>query len=132
MPAVNWLAIIVAAIAAFGIGALWYSPLLFTKVWLRESGVDQNRARNANMPLTMGTAFVLVLLATFVFAAFLGPNVDFRSGALYGFLAGLFWVTGYFGVNYLFERRSFKLFLINGGYNVASFTVMGAVLGAMS
>lgn len=132
MPAVNWVAVIVAAIASFGIGAIWYSPLMFTKAWLRESGVDPARGRNANMPLMMGTAFVLVLLATAVFAMFLGPNVDFGSGALYGFLAGLFWVTGYFGVNYLFEQRSFKLFLINGGYNVVSFTVMGAVLGAMS
>ena len=132
MPAVNWLAIIVAAVAAFGVGAIWYSPLLFTKAWIRESGVDEARARNATMPLLMGTSFLLVLLATFVFAAFLGPNVNVGSGALYGFLAGLFWVTGYLGVNYLFEGRSFMLFLINGGYNVASFTVMGAVLGAMS
>jgi uncharacterized membrane protein len=132
MPSIHWLAVIVAALAAFLVGAFWYSPLLFTKVWIRESGVDERRARSANLPLTMGAAFVLVLLATFVFAAFLGPEVDAGSGALYGFLAGLFWVTGYFGVNYLFERRSLKLFLINGGYNVASFTVMGAVLGAMS
>jgi hypothetical protein len=34
-------------------------------------------------------------------------------------------------VNYLFEGRSLKLFLINGGYNVAMFTVMGAVLGVL-
>lgn len=132
MPAINWLAVFVAAVAAFGIGAIWYSPLMFTKAWLHESGVDETRPRSVNLPLTMGTAFLLVLLATIVFAAFLGPTIDTISGALYGFLAGLFWVTGYFGVNYLFERRSFKLFLINGGYNVASFTVMGAVLGAMS
>ncbi|HZF27726.1 MAG TPA: DUF1761 domain-containing protein [Gammaproteobacteria bacterium] len=132
MPAVNWLAVIVAAIAAFGVGAIWYSPLMFTKAWLRESGVDEARARNVTMPLMMAKAFVLVLLATAVFAMFLGPNVDVGSGALYGFLAGLFWVTGYLGVNYLFEQRSLKLFLINGGYNVLSFTLMGAVLGAMA
>lgn len=132
MPAVNWLAVIVAAIAAFGVGAIWYSPLMFTKAWLREAGVDEARARNVTMPLIMGKAFLLVLLATAVFAMFLGPTVDVGSGALYGFLAGLFWVTGYLGVNYLFEQRSLKLFLINGGYNVVSFTVMGAVLGAMA
>jgi uncharacterized membrane protein len=132
MPPINWLAVIVAAIASFGVGAIWYSPLLFTKPWLRESGIDEAKARSANMPLIMGSAFVLVLLATFVFAMFLGPDVNLMSGTLYGFLAGLFWVTGYFGVNYLFEQRSFKLFLINGGYNVVSFTVMGAILGALS
>jgi Protein of unknown function (DUF1761) len=132
MPPIDWLAVAVATLAAFAVGAVWYSPLLFTKAWLRESGVSQERAQQANMAVTFGCALGLIFLATVVFAVFLGPDVDLRSGALYGFLAGLFWVTAYFGVNYLFEQRSFKLFLINGGYNVVSFTVMGAVLGAMS
>src|SRR5689334_347763 len=34
MPAINWLAVIVAAVAAFGVGAIWYSPMLFTKAWI--------------------------------------------------------------------------------------------------
>ena len=41
-----------------------------------------------------------------------------RFGAAAGFAAGLFWVAASVGVNHLFEGRSFKLFLINGGYNV--------------
>ena len=132
MPMIDWVAVVVAAVAAYGVGAIWYSPLLFTKAWIRESGVDVERAKNSSMPLMMGSSFVLVLLATLVFAFFLGPGIGWQNGTLYGFSAGLFWVTGYLGVNYLFEGRSFKLFLINGGYNVASFTVMGAILGAMS
>ena len=132
MPMVDWLAIVVATLAAFGVGAVWYSPLLFTKAWMRESGMTEERAKSTNMPLVFGCSLLLIFLATFVFAMFLGPNIGWRNGTLYGFLAGLFWVTGYFGVNYLFERRSLGLFLINGGYNVVSFTVMGAVLGLMS
>jgi len=35
-----------------------------------------------------------------------------------------------FGVTYLFERKSFGLFLINAGYHGLAFTLMGAILGA--
>ena len=132
MPPIDWIAVLVAAVVSFAIGGVWYSPLLFTKAWIRESGVDVEQGKNANVPLIMGTAFALILLATIVFAMFLGPQPGLRFGAGAGFAAGLFWVAGSFGVNYLFEQRSFKLFLINGGYNVVMFTAMGAILGVLS
>jgi hypothetical protein len=46
-----------------------------------------------------------------------------------GFSAGLCWVAASFGINYVFERKSFALFLINGGYHTAQFTLYGLVLG---
>jgi drug/metabolite transporter (DMT)-like permease len=45
-----------------------------------------------------------------------------------GFSAGLCWVSASFGVNYLFERKSMKLFLINAGYHTLQFTVIGLIL----
>jgi len=97
----------------------------------RETGVTAERARDSNMALTMGAAVVLTFLMTLVFALFLGPKPGLQFGAAAGFAAGPFWVAASVGVSHLFEGRSFKLFLINGGYNVAMFTVMGAVLGVM-
>jgi hypothetical protein len=132
MPAIDWVAVIVATVASFAIGAVWYSPVLFAKAWQRESGVTDEQAKSSNMPLIFGGTFVLMFLATAVFAMFLGPSPGLGFGAGAGFAAGLFWVAGSFGVNYLFERRSLKLFLINGGYNVAVFTAMGAILGVMA
>jgi hypothetical protein len=38
-------------------------------------------------------------------------------------------VAGSFGINYLFEQRSMRLFLINGGYHTVQYTLIGAVLG---
>lgn len=130
MPEINWIAVIVATLAAFAVGAVWYSPLLFTKAWLRESKSAESPVKYST-PVTFGGAFVLTLLATIVFAMFLGPHAGWRFGASAGFAAGLFWVAGSFGVNYLFERRSMTLLAINGGYNVVTYTVMGTVLGAM-
>ncbi|MEO0341740.1 MAG: DUF1761 domain-containing protein, partial [Bacteroidota bacterium] len=50
-------------------------------------------------------------------------------GLIGGVLAGFGWVALSLGMIYLFERRSFKLFLINAGYLVVSFTLMGIILG---
>ncbi|NJO13074.1 MAG: DUF1761 domain-containing protein [Gammaproteobacteria bacterium] len=46
-----------------------------------------------------------------------------------GLSAGLCWVAGSFGINYLFEQRSLRLFLINGGYHTVQYTLIGLVLG---
>lgn len=128
---INWLAVIVAAVAAFLVGALWYSPLLFAKAWQREVGITDAGLAKGGMGRILGLAFVLTLIATLVFHMFLGasPGALFGTGA--GFAAGLFWVAGSKGIDYLFERRSLRLFLINGGHHTVAFTVMGLVLGLM-
>lgn len=128
MPEVNYFAVIAAALASFLLGGLWYSPLLFAKVWQRESGVSDEQLKNANMGLIFGLAFVLSLIAAVVFALFLGPRPPLALGLGAGSAAGLCWVTSSFGINYLFERRSLKLFLINGGYHTLQFTLIGLIL----
>jgi len=128
MPEVNWIAILVAALLSFVLGGIWYSPVLFGKAWQREAGLTDEQLKNANMAKIFGLTFVLCVLAAWMFAVFLGPRPKIAEGLMYGFSAGLFWVTASFGINYLFERKSLKLFLINGGYHTLQFTLIGATL----
>ena len=128
MPEINYLAVVIAAVASFLLGGLWYSNALFGKVWQRESGVTDEQLKNGNMAKIFGLSLVLSLLASWMFAMFLGPRPPVAFGLGAGFAAGLFWVAASFGMNYLFERRSFKLFLINGGYHTLQFTLIGLVL----
>ena len=65
-------------------------------------------------------------------AMFLGPEADTTFGAMAGFFTGFGFVAALIGVQYLFEGRSLRLFLINGGFATLSFTVMGATLGALN
>ena len=132
MPQISWIGVVVAAVSSFAVGAVWYSPALFAGVWQRESRVIIDaQTPGPSMVSILVPAFVLQLLAAMAFALFLGvrPGLVFGAGA--GFAAGLFWVAGAFGVNYLFERRSLKLWLINGGYNVVTYTLLGAILGVL-
>jgi hypothetical protein len=48
-----------------------------------------------------------------------------------GSSAGLFWVAGGLGINYLFERKPLGLFLINGGYFTVQFTLIGLFLSVL-
>ncbi len=131
MVVANWWAVMVAAVATFILGGLWYSPVLFAKAWQREAGLTDERLKNGNMAVIFGSSLLLSLLASWMFAVFLGPRPNLQEGLIYGFSAGLCWVAASFGINYLFERRSLKLFFINGGYHTLQFTIIGGVLGAM-
>jgi len=128
MPEVNYLAVLAAAVATFALGGIWYSPALFGKVWQREAGVTEEKMKSANIGLIFGLTFVLSLIAAWVFALFLGPRPPMALGLGAGFSAGLCWVAASLGINYLFERKSLKLWLINGGYHTLQFTIIGLIL----
>jgi hypothetical protein len=70
------------------LGAVWYSPVLFARVWMRESGMTEEKARAANPAKTLGTTFVLALIGAAVFAAFLGPKPAPGFATAVGFAAG--------------------------------------------
>jgi uncharacterized protein DUF1761 len=137
-PAVNYLAVLLAAVSAFLLGGLWYSPALFAKQWMAYTGHgdcegegEGEAAKKGNTGLIFGGAFLLSLIAAYVFAIFLGREMGAQHGAIAGFAAGLFWVATSFGISYLFEQRPLGLWLINGGYHTLQFTLYGLVLGLM-
>jgi hypothetical protein len=129
MTHINLLAVLAAAASAFVLGGLWYSPALFAAPWMREAGLSEARIRSGHRGVVFGGAFALSLVAASVFALFLGPAPPFGLALGAGCAAGLCWAAASLGINYLFERRSLKLFLINGGYCTLQFTLYGLVLG---
>lgn len=129
MPEINVWAVLAAGVSSMVLGGLWYSPVLFGKAWSAASGVTEAQQKSANMAKIMGTAFLLAVIGAAVFAMFLGPKPAFGFATAAGLAAGLCWVAGSFGINYLFEQRSMRLFLINGGYHTLQYTLIGAVLG---
>jgi hypothetical protein len=129
MPAVSWLAVLVATALSFGLGALWYGPL-FGKIWVKKHDTTAEVLMDGFNPgLTYGSTFVLAGLSALLFGIFIGEAPDLEHSVLWGLAAGLILVAGAIGTNHLFERRSFQLFLINAGYHTARFTVIGAVFG---
>jgi hypothetical protein len=128
---INYLAVVAAAVSAFVIGALWYSPVLFQRSWMAANSFTEADVQKGSPATIFGVSFVLCLLMAFNLAAFLGaPDTTMTWGATAGALAGVGWVAFGIAVVALFERRPIAWTLINGGYWAVALTVMGAILGA--
>lgn len=124
----NYWAVLLSSLSTFLLGGIWYSPAVFGKAWMRENGFTEEGMKNSNMVKIFGLAFVLALISAVNLAMFLGPEKDPVMGAVWGFAAGFGWVATFVGTHYLFERKSFTLFLINAGYSVVALTIMGAII----
>jgi hypothetical protein len=128
MPPINWLAVVVGTLAFFAVGAVWYSAL-FGKIWQREVGLSDEQLKSGrNMALLFGLCllleFVVVLTLGHMFA-FLQPNARQKMMLATGF--GLAIMTPAIGINYLYQRKSLKLFLIDAGHFVVGMAVVGLV-----
>ncbi len=126
---VNWLAVVAAAAVGFPLGALWYGPL-WGKPWMAATGISKEHARAANMPKIYAATLLLNLLIAASLAMFIGEKSTLAAGLFAGFMAGFTFVATAIGITYLFEFRPFRLWAINAGYQVAVFSIMGAILGA--
>ena len=130
LAGINWLAVVAATVAAFAIGGFWYSNALFGSTWLQEVGLTEEAVNNTNVRRTFGGTFVLQFLAVTALAALIGADSSWQGGLQTGLLISVFWVATAYGITYLFEQRSLRLFLINAGYNVVLFAIVGTIIGA--
>ena len=135
----NWLAIVVAVVASFLVGGLWYGPL-FGSAWKREMGVPPD-ARPAGSE--MAKSLLLNLFGTFLMAFVLAHDVlgwrpsAWNAGAdaapaVYGFFAAFFAWIGFVVPVLLngvaFEKKSWKLFSINAAFQLVSLLILGMIL----
>ena len=155
---INPIAIPIAAVAALVIGAIWYNPKIgFGNMWLRESGMTEEKMKSGNMAVIFGLSLVFSAMLAFLLMQFtnhqwgaLGmiggdPEVaeasfeafmadygnafrSFKHGALHGTIFGVAGALPIIGTIALFERKSAKYIFINSGYWIVTLAVMGAIL----
>ena len=128
----GFLAVVVAGVAGFMFGAIWYT--VFAKPWMGVSGVPLNDAgdapANQKNPVPYITSIVgAILVAGMMRHVFVLSGIDsFGEGLVSGFGIGLFLVTPWIATFYAFGARPFRLTLIDGGYATFGCTTIGAVL----
>lgn len=131
---INYLAVLVAALASFVLGMMWYSPLLFYKSWQKELGFSDEDLEGANMFLIFGTAFLLMLLMSLGIALILSlraeSEVTWLFGLYHGLIIGFLFASTTLGINYLYQRRSFKLWAIDAFYQILCLAISGIIIGA--
>ncbi len=127
----TYLEIPIAAIAAFLLGFLWYTAL-FGKAWQAETGITDEQAQSG-IAITHGLAFLM--MNVIAWGMWKGANVyhdiaeqTFVHGSFHGAMTALKLALPAVAIHYLYQKKSLKLFLIDGGYLLAFFTLMAAVM----
>ncbi len=132
---INPWAVLVTSVATMVIGFLWYSPLLFARPWMRLMGYDpDDKAKLAEMQKEAGKLYGIAFVATLIAAAVLAKIIDLTSvvSIFYGMKVGFGIWLGFVATTQLtgalFTKQPMKLFLINTGYQLVCYMVMGAIL----
>ena len=128
---VNYLAVVVAALVNFLLATLWYT-VLFGKAWKKLTGISEMKPKGSNIVLAFIGSFLLsyVLYHSLVF----GDYYTHMSGVSGGLMGGFFDWLGFIApvtlMLVLYEKRSWKLWLLDNGFWLVSLLVMGAMLSA--
>ncbi|BCY28297.1 DUF1761 domain-containing protein [Flavobacterium okayamense] len=151
----NPIAVFVAALSTFLVGFIWYNPKVFGTIWMQESGMTEEKAKQGNMAKIFGLTLIYSVLIAFMMPQFVihqvgalqlvGGNLEdpsfieylkdkqdvfrtFKHGALHGFMLGLLFILPITAINGLFEQKSWKYMLVTGGYWIVSLTIMGSII----
>ncbi|MGR3320577.1 MAG: DUF1761 domain-containing protein [Pseudooceanicola sp.] len=126
------LAVLVAAAAGFGFGAVWYMTL--SGPWLDAigAGTDESgkpRMQSSPWPFVVA-AVTMILVAGMMRHTFATSGIDGVGKSLVsGLGVGAFFITPWMAMNYAYAMRSPRLTMIDGGYAILGCGVIGAVLG---
>jgi len=131
LPEVSYIAILCAAIGAFVLGGIWYGPL-FSKTWMKLTGITEEKAKQGHPAKTFGFSFVAQIIIASAMAVLLAGKSGIVVGLVHGIMFGLCFVATSIATHDLFEQRPCKLWLINSGYHVVNFGLIGAIITTMS
>ena len=131
---VNYISIIVSAVISFFIGALWYSPLLFARQWVKATGKTKEEIEEGSSTFAYVLTFIAWLIAIYVLAVVIDYSVgqDSSPQFLYGILAAFLYWFGFVAaislIHNLFAQRPIILWFIDSGYVLIAFLISGAIL----
>lgn len=128
----NYLAILIAAVAYFVLGALWYSPVLFGGAWLKGTGKTKEQVAADHSPMNYVMALVTSFVSSYGIARILFwmHQGSITAGMRIGLFVGVCFTLMAFFMNDAFENRPKSLTLINGVYHLIGCIVAGIIIGA--
>lgn len=120
----NYLAIVVASLAYFAIGAVWYQPFAFGRVWAEKSGIDMNQSPNPMIYVATFLAYFVMVWAL----AYLGPG-DALGGLALGLLVSIGFVGPTLFVNTMYQKKAWAVYWIDKVFNMLGLVAAGIILG---
>ena len=132
---INYIVVLIAAIASMIVGALWYSPLLFGNLWAKLSNFsksDMEKAKKKGMGSSYFMAFIGSLVTAFVLAAFinLAGAESLRVALEIAFWLWLGFIATTTLSSVLWEGKPVKLYMLNNAHNLVSILIMAAIIAS--
>lgn len=130
--AVNYVAVIVAAIVAMVIGFVWYSPLFFGKVWTEQTGMKMGKGKG------MGKSMLIALISSLITAFVLDVIIQtagvttVTQGLIVAGVVWLGFVVSYQMVRMAFEKTSMNFFLEEVAHHLLVFCIMSIIFVLMA
>ena len=125
--------VLIGAVVAFGLGFLWYTAL-FGKAWQAETGISDKDAQS-DMARTHGLAFLMIAVLCYSLNTYINyhdvADQTLSHGAFHGAMLALTYALPAVALHYLYQRKSLKLFLIDGGYILVFMALAGAVMAVL-
>ena len=131
----NYWAVIIAAVASFLFGGVWYG--LLSQPWMRAIGKTEAEIKSSgrSMPLLFAITFVAQLLMAWVLAGIIGHvgtgQVTLKSGLISGAFIWLGFVATTLAVNHGYQGSRWSLTMIDGGHWLGVLLIQGAIIGLM-
>ena len=136
MIEINWLAVFVASLSSFAIGATWFGPKTFYPIWMKARGIATGQlASQQNKPaLLFGGTIIGILVQTFTLAVIITglqnhiSGFSIKDGALVGFALGV-GIAAFASLSHrLFGGESIKMWIIETANDAINLTVAGAII----
>ncbi|MFI5251002.1 MAG: DUF1761 domain-containing protein [Bacteroidota bacterium] len=125
----NYLAVFVAALASYIIATIWYG-FIFSALWKKLTGITEMKPVPVNMVIVFIGSFVMsyVLLHSIVFGNAYVKMSGIPGGLMGGFFNWLGFIAPVTMTNVIYEKRPWKLWLLDNSFWLISLLVMGAIL----
>ena len=128
---INWLAVLVAAIAYFALGAIWFSKPVFGGKWVALHGINMNdpEAKKGVGAIMFGS-FLLMLLATIglaILVARLGLY-EALSGVKLGLFTGICFASTAISITFLYIKKPMAIHIIDNLYHVVGQVIAAIIL----
>ena len=127
---VNWLAVIVAAVAGIIVGFIWYAPQVFGRRWARASGIELPQPGQVQ-PMTYIGGVITAAVTAYILAVLIGAvgATTLVDGVIVAVVVWVGFVATWLASGVFFERRSTEWWAINAGQAIVSLAIMGAIIG---
>lgn len=125
----DWLAVLVATVAYFIIGAAWYGVL--GKGWMEAAGLSRDQINNNFNKAVYGVTFIIEFVIVAFMGGLMGQDLGTGDAVQFGLIVGLIFSGLTTWIHYLYTMRSKNLIFYDAGYTTIASIVAAVIYASM-